>query len=127
MRKKVPEINITPLVDVMLVLLVIFMVVAPVITSEISVNIPSVSAHKNDKNAIKEDIKIVISKNGQVFLNKQECDLETIKKFIHDFSKDSCIVIQADESVQYGVVFSVMDLFSSQGFNNLLLIGKNSN
>lgn len=119
------EINVTPLVDVMLVLLIIFMVTAPMMQEGISVDLPQASGAPIAKEQHSEEIVISVSGPGKIFVNDvavQENELahtvlEATKK---DSSRD--VYLRADKTVPYGVVVRIMAALKSAGVANLGMI-----
>ena len=117
------EINVTPFVDVMLVLLIVFMVTAPLLTVGIPINLPKTKAK-----ALPEDqtpLSITISKDEKIFLQDSEIDLENLVPRLIAISKnksDRKIFIRADKILSYGEVVKIMGLISSAGFNKIALV-----
>lgn len=105
-----PDLNITPLVDVMLVLLAIMMVTAPVIEYEESINLPQGS--KSAKLAITKKIDIVMVKDEEVVLNKEKIALKNFPDsfvlFAKDKTRDTPIHIRADKNLKYDSVMQVL-------------------
>ena len=102
-KKPISEINVTPFVDVMLVLLIIFMVTAPLLTSGIKINLPdSSSILKNEK---KEPVTISLNKKGKIFINKKvftRQKLITKLKALEKVNKNLKIYVKADKSINHG-------------------------
>jgi len=119
------EINVTPMVDVMLVLLIVFMVTAPLLTVGVPVDLP-----KSDAPAIhddKEPLVVSIKKDGSLFL--QDTALETealVPKLtaISDNNKDAVIFLRGDQSVDYGRVNQILALIASAGFTKVSLVAE---
>jgi len=122
-NKTISQINVTPMVDVMLVLLVIFMITAPLLTVGIPVNLPKTKAK-----ALPEDqtpLSITINKDEKIFLQDSEIDLENLVPRLIAISKnksDRKIFIRADKILSYGEVVKIMGLISSAGFNKIALV-----
>ena len=122
-NKTISQINVTPMVDVMLVLLVIFMITAPLLTVGIPINLPKTKAK-----ALPEDqtpLSITISKDEKIFLQDSEIDLENLVPRLIAISKnksDRKIFIRADKILSYGEVVKIMGLISSAGFNKIALV-----
>lgn len=117
------EINVTPLVDVMLVLLIIFMVTAPMLSMGIDVNLPRVRAKAVD---VAEE-KLVLTINGakEIFLNKTQTPLDGLKmKLEHIFASriEREIYLRADRNVPYGFVVEVMAEVRKAGVDKLGMI-----
>ncbi len=122
-NKTISQINVTPMVDVMLVLLVIFMITAPLLTVGIPINLPKTKAK-----ALPEDqtpLSITINKDEKIFLQDSEVDLENLVPRLIAISKnksDRKIFIRADKVLSYGEVVKIMGLISSAGFNKIALV-----
>ena len=118
--KPMSDINMTPLVDVMLVLVVIFIITAPLMTSAIKLDLPKTSA-TNPIDAPKF-VTVVIDKNGQVFLNEQATSLTQLTdslKQIAIVKSDTEVQLRADETVAYGKVAEVMGVTQQAGLNRI--------
>ncbi len=105
------QINVTPLVDVMLVLLIIFMVTAPMLQEGFDVNLPKVEANPISLKTRDEPIIVTISRKGEVFINKNRMDLSTLGeklKAIYERKREKMVLIKADEKVPYGFVAKTM-------------------
>ena len=117
------EINVTPMVDVMLVLLVIFMVTAPLLTVGVQVDLPQTQA-----NAIREPdepIAVSINAEGKVFLQNTEIDIENLGprlRAITGANPDARIFVRGDKAIEYGRVMQVMGTINAAGFNKVALI-----
>ncbi len=118
-----PELNITPLVDVMLVLLAILMVIAPNIVYEELINLPQGSATKQISK--KPPVHISISNEGEILVNKEKFELISFKDNFYLYSQKldikSSVMISADESLDYGVVMSVLAAVKLAGFTEVSL------
>jgi biopolymer transport protein TolR len=119
------EINVTPMVDVMLVLLIIFMVSAPLLTVGVPIDLPQTQAKSLDQN--KEPLTISVNTMGQVFLQNTEIgvdDLVTKLKAITDArgGADERIFVRGDRKVDYGTVMRVMGRLSGAGFHRVALV-----
>jgi len=118
-------INVTPMVDVMLVLLVIFMVTAPLLTVGVPVDLPQAKAPAITEP--KEPLVITIDQQGQIFLqNAQISDDQLGPKLaaITENNPDASIYVRGDRSVSYGRILQVMGLVSSAGFTKVSLIAE---
>lgn len=112
------EINITPFVDVMLVLLVIFMVTAPLLQQGIDVNLPRA---KGKELSPAERVIITIKKDGRIYVNKTRTDINKLKsKFAVKTDRD--VFLKADKDVPYGVVVEVMGELREIGIEKLGMI-----
>jgi len=119
-----PDLNITPLVDVMLVLLAIMMVTAPVIEYEESINLPQGS--KSTKLSITKKIDIVMTTNSEILLNKEKIDMKNFTDsfvlFAKDKKRDTPIHIRADKNLKYDSVIKVLKTVKEVGFLKVSLI-----
>jgi biopolymer transport protein TolR len=122
-RVALSEINVTPLVDVMLVLLIMFMVTAPLMQQGIEVDLPKTSPSGVEVND--EPFVLVIEANGKIIAAKNPIEISALKeklKAIFETRKNKQIYIQADKKVDYGVVAEVMAEVRSAGIYNIGLI-----
>ncbi len=116
----VSEINVTPLVDVMLVLLVVFIVTAPLLANAIKVNLP-----KTAKTALAEDkkpISLSVDSAGRVFVDRSEVQLDALEGNLRDLKarrSELAIHLNADRDVNYGQVAKVMAAVDRAGVNRL--------
>ena len=125
--KPMSDINMTPLVDVMLVLVVIFIITAPLMTSAIKLDLPKTSA-TNPVDAPKF-VTVVIDKSGQVFLNEQATSLTQLTdslKQIAIVKSDTEVQLRADETVAYGKVAEVMGVTQQAGLNRMGFVTQNN-
>lgn len=116
------EINVTPLVDVVLVLLIIFMITAPVLQSGIEVNVPKT---KTVKEITEERTVISIDKDQRVFLGNDPVNINEIGAKLHQKIRDpqnQYIYVRADENVPFGVFATVMDAVKSSGITNVSIV-----
>jgi len=119
------EINMTPLVDIMLVLLVIFLITAPILNSAININLPKENARPITENKV---ITISITKNGEYFLEETKMSSHEIADHLEKISKENSqqlIHIRADESVSYGLVSKILSIAQNSGLNNISFITQN--
>lgn len=120
--KAISEINVTSLVDVILVLLIIFMITAPFIRAGMKVDLPN--AEIRDKQPKKSAI-IIINQFGQVYFegkNLSDGELEKKAKDLHAASPDMSILVEGDEAAPYGRIVSVMDVIRRAGYENVGLV-----
>ena len=125
------EINVTPFVDVMLVLLIIFMVAAPLMTGGVPLDLPQAKSSQLD-NPNKEPVVVSIAKDGKIFLGQQDKDtirieelgpkLQALMKARGGDSKDEPIFVRGDRSVDYGTVARVMARIKEAGYRKLSLV-----
>lgn len=122
-HKPMSEINVTPFVDVMLVLLVVFMVAAPLLTVGIPVDLPSSAAKALPENT--KPLSITIARDGQIYLQDEAIELVELVprlKVIFDGRQDGRIYIHGDKSVDYGMVMKVMGRMNGAGFSRVALV-----
>jgi biopolymer transport protein TolR len=118
------DINVTPLVDVMLVLLIIMMLVAPMLQQGVSVKLPT-ATNTVDKPEVQGQTVIAIAKDKGIYLNAkqvQEGELATKVTELLENSKDKVVLIKADEEVEYGAVMAAMDQLRQAGIEDIGLI-----
>ena len=121
--KLVAEINVTPLVDVILVLLIIFMVTAPMLQMGIDVNLPRVKSKTIDVN--EEKLVLTINKDREIFINRTKILKEDLKvKLENIFAArlDKEIFLRADKTVAYGFVVEVMSEIRKAGVDKLGMV-----
>jgi biopolymer transport protein TolR len=119
------EINVTPMVDVMLVLLIIFMVSAPLLTVGVPLDLPQTQAKSLDQD--KEPLTVSVNLKGQVFLQNTEIPLQDVVaklKAVTDArgGPDERIYVRGDRQVDYGTVMKVMGRISAAGFRRVALV-----
>ncbi|MFZ9470194.1 MAG: ExbD/TolR family protein [Rickettsiales bacterium] len=119
------EINMTPFVDIMLVLMVILLVTAPIIQSSIEVNLPKETGQNiEDKNPI----SITITKEGNYFIEQKPASLNDLKTHLVNIAKEDVqtpIHIKADQECEYGKVSSVLSILQNSGLSNIGFIAEN--
>jgi biopolymer transport protein TolR len=121
-QSSLSEINITPFVDVVLVLLVMFMVTAPILQSGIEVNVPKT---KTVKEISEERLVITIDKNQRIFLGNDPININEIAGRLHDKIRDprgQSIFIRSDENVPFGAFATVMDAVKQTGITNVSIV-----
>ena len=122
------EINVTPFVDVMLVLLIIFMVTAPMLVTGVKVDLPETSA--SPVSAKEEPLTVSIDKFDKIYLMNTQInkkDLSSKLKNILQEKKESRIFIRADKRANYGYVIEIMGKITEAGFKKISLITDGSN
>lgn len=122
-RTLVSEINVTPLVDVMLVLLIIFMVTAPMMTQGLDVDLPETTAKALPQK--ENPVMITINKKQEIFLNKIKADQQLLRQQLENLAgkgTERPIYLKADREVPYGMVVSVMADIKAAGFDKLGMI-----
>ena len=120
------EINVTPFVDVMLVLLIIFMVTAPLLTVGIPVDLPKVKS--NALTDQKDPLEVTIKLDGKVFLGESEVEVENIiprLNAITDQNTKTRIYIRGDRVVAYGRIMEIMSIINSAGYEKVALVTQN--
>jgi TolR protein len=119
-RTALSEINVTPLVDVMLVLLIIFMVTAPLLQQGVDVNLPKA---KGKDLPPEERITIVIKRGGNIFMNDNPVSMNGMVKKLSAISKlNPNVFLKADRDVPYGLVVEVMGEIKEAGIEKLGMI-----
>jgi biopolymer transport protein TolR len=119
------EINVTPMVDVMLVLLIIFMVSAPLLTVGVPLDLPQTQAKSLDQD--KNPLTLSVNLKGQVFLNDTEIGLDDLVAKLKAVTEargglDERIFVRGDKKVDYGTVMKVMGRLSAAGFRRVALV-----
>ena len=128
MHKKnriISQINVTPFVDVMLVLLIVFMITAPLLTVGVSVDLPKTKA--SQLNSKGDPIIISIKKNGDLFIQEREIDTFQLLprlKAISSGNKNLKIYVRGDKSVPYGLVLDTIAKIKGSGFKKVALVAK---
>jgi biopolymer transport protein TolR len=119
----ISEINVTPFVDVMLVLLIIFMVAAPLLTVGVPIDLPETQAKA--MNSETQPITVSVNDQGQIYLQETEIELDEIVAKLEAISKtgyDERIYVRGDKTADYGTVMKVMARVSAAGYKNLGLV-----
>ena len=119
------EINVTPFVDVMLVLLVVFMITAPLLTVGVKVDLPSAEANVIQGND--EPLTVSINSVGQIYLQESPIvlpDLVPKLRAITGENPDTRIFVRGDKEINYGLVMEIMSAINSAGFSKVALITK---
>ena len=114
------EINVTPMVDVMLVLLIIFMVTAPLLVAGVPVDLPESRAGALDQQA--KPVQIALDKNGALFLDDQPVDDATLATRLQDLARtapDTEIQLRADRAVPYGRIVELMAIAGRAGLTRI--------
>ena len=125
-RPVMAEINVTPMVDVMLVLLIIFMVSAPLLTAGVPLELPQTQA-KTLEQENKEPLTVSVNEKGQTYLQNTEISLEEVVpklKAITDArgGADERIYVRGDRQVDYGTVMKLMGRISAAGYRRVALV-----
>ena len=124
-RPVMSEINVTPMVDVMLVLLIIFMVSAPLLTVGVPIDLPQTQAKSLDQD--KEPLTVSVKVDGEVFLQNSEIKVDELVAKLQAITQargglDERIYVRGDRKVDYGTVMRVMGRLSAAGFRRVALV-----
>ena len=125
-KEPMSEINVTPFVDVMLVLLIIFMVTAPLLTVGIPVDLPKVKASALTDQ--KDPIEITVNIEGEVYIGETQVEIENLIPRINAITEQNTearIYIRGDRVVAYGRVMEIMSIINSAGYIKVALITQN--
>ena len=119
------EINVTPMVDVMLVLLIIFMVAAPLLTVGVPLDLPQTQAKSLDQD--KEPLTVSVNTKGEVFLQNSEIKIDELVPKLQAVTQarggnDERIYVRGDKKVDYGAMMRVMGRLSAAGFRRVALV-----
>ena len=124
-KEPMSEINVTPFVDVMLVLLIIFMVTAPLLTVGVQVDLPETSADTLPEET--EPLTLTINSKGEIFIQETKVEYEKIIAKIMAVSNnrtDTRIFVRGDKTINYGRVLEIMGMLSGSGFTKVALISE---
>lgn len=131
-QKIISDMNVVPYIDVMLVLLIIFMVTAPMMTQGIKVELPTATSENIDIDTDNLPIVLSINIDGKYFIeetgNSKESNIESIVDYINLIKKDKPnikVLIRGDEKSEYGNIVKLMDLLKQNNINDFGLITKN--
>jgi len=121
----VSDINVTPMVDVMLVLLIIFMVSAPLLTVGVPIDLPQTQAKSLDQD--KEPLTVSVNTKGEVYLQNSEIKMDELIPKLQAITQarggnDERIYVRGDKKVDYGTVMRVMGRLSAAGFRRVALV-----
>ena len=124
-RAVMSEINVTPMVDVMLVLLIIFMVSAPLLTVGVPIDLPQTQAKSLDQD--KEPLTVSVNTKGEVYLQNSEIKIDELVPKLQAITQarggnDERIYVRGDRKVDYGTVMRVMGRLSAAGFRRVALV-----
>ena len=124
-RRVMSEINVTPMVDVMLVLLIIFMVSAPLLTVGVPIDLPQSQAKSIEQD--KEPLTISVNDKGQIFLQNSEITVEDLVPKMQAVAQarggtEARVYVRGDKKVDYGTMMQVMGRLSSAGFHRVALV-----
>lgn len=124
-RAPMSDINITPFVDVMLVLLIIFMLTAPMLTVGVPVDLPKTKASSLTEK--EEPVTLSLNKEGDLFLQETKINLEDLVPKLHaimDAKPETRIFVRGDQSLAYGRVMELMGRLNAAGFNKVALLAE---
>jgi biopolymer transport protein TolR len=124
-RPVMSEINVTPMVDVMLVLLIIFMVSAPLLTVGVPIDLPQSQAKSLEQD--KKPLTISVNQKGQIYLQNSEIEVDALIPKLEAIAQarggsDARIYVRGDKSVDYGTMMKVMGRLSAAGFHRVALV-----
>jgi biopolymer transport protein TolR len=124
-RRVMSEINVTPMVDVMLVLLIIFMVSAPLLTVGVPIDLPQSQAKTLDQD--KEPLTVSVNDKGQIFLQNSEIAVDDLIPKMQAVAQarggvEARVYVRGDKKVDYGTMMQVMGRLSSAGFHRVALV-----
>ena len=124
-RSVMSEINVTPMVDVMLVLLIIFMVSAPLLTVGVPIDLPQSQAKSLEQD--KEPLTVSVNDAGKVFLQNNEITLDDLLPKLQAVAQarggaEARVYVRGDKSVNYGTMMQVMGRLSGAGFHRVALV-----
>jgi biopolymer transport protein TolR len=120
------EINVTPFVDVMLVLLIVFMVTAPLLTVGIPVDLPKVKASALTDQ--KDPLEITVKIGGEIYLGESKVEVENLiprLNAITELNKEARIYVRGDRVIAYGRIMEIMSLVNSAGYIKVALVTQN--
>lgn len=123
--RPVADINVTPLVDVMLVLLIVFMITAPLLTVSVPVDLPKTNAQSVKQE--KEPLVISVDARSNVYLQESQTELDVLVaklKAITGSNPDARIFVRGDKGVPYGRIMEVMGTINAAGFSKVALVAE---
>ena len=124
-RRPMSEINVTPMVDVMLVLLIVFMVAAPLLTVGVPVDLPKTQAPTINEQ--KEPLVVTVNSQGQIYVQETPIEADALLpklQAITENNQDATIYVRGDKAINYGRVMEVMGLIASAGYTKVSLIAE---
>ena len=124
-NKTISQINVTPFVDVMLVLLIVFMITAPLLTVGVSVDLPKTKAAQ--LNSKGDPIVVSIKQNGDLYIQERSIDALNLLprlKVISEGNKNLRIYVRGDKNVPYGIVLDTIAKIKRSGFKKVALVAK---
>ena len=124
--KQMSEINVTPFVDVMLVLLIVFMVTAPLLTVGIPVDLPKVKSYALTDQ--KDPLEVTVKLDGTIFIGESEVLIENLitrLNLITEQNTDTRIYVRGDRIIAYGRIMEIMSLINVAGYKKVALVTQN--
>ena len=124
-NKTISQINVTPFVDVMLVLLIVFMITAPLLTVGVSVDLPKTKAAQLSSKG--DPIVVSIKQNGDIYIQEREIDSLNLLPRLSAISlgnKNLRIYVRGDKNVSYGIVLETIAIIKRSGFKKVALVAK---
>ena len=124
-NKSISQINVTPFVDVMRVLLIVFMITAPLLTVGVSVDLPKTKA--GQLNSKGDPIIVSIKENGEIYIQERVIELSKLLprlKAISSGNKNLRVYVRGDKSVPYGIVLDTIARIKNSGFKKVALVAK---
>lgn len=125
-HRPMSDINVTPFVDVMLVLLVVFMITAPLLTAGVTIDLPNSEA-KPISEEDRKPLEISLSKDGKIYVGEEEVESSRLIDLLSAITKDTPdrrIFIRADKGLAYGEVMSVLGGLNAAGFRKIALLSE---
>ena len=122
-KRPISEINVTPFVDVMLVLLIVFMITAPLLTTGLSIKLPEASSPVLEGND--EPLILSIDSNKDIFLSDRKIDLLNLKtklSLIYQSNPTTRIFVRADQTIRYSILINVINEVTKAGLQNISLV-----
>jgi len=121
-RRPIADINVTPMVDVMLVLLVVFMITAPMLATGVSVTLPKISAEQLRQEK-ERPLVVTVDKDARIYVGQQDeaiplNELAPLLRALAENNMEKRVFVRADEAVPYGAVVTVLALLQEAGFRN---------
>lgn len=118
-----PQVNLTSLIDVVLLLLIFFMISTTFVTQPgIRVNLPKASSQV--KNVAQESNTIIVTAENKIFINREEVNFGRLRSLLEELKKEQpgdLIIVKADETVAHGIVVQVMDIAKTVGFSRIAI------
>jgi biopolymer transport protein TolR len=122
-----PEINITPFVDVLLVLLIVFMAASPALVSGLNINLPK-AGHNSEIDTAVINITLSVTNSGEIFVNDKPCQQDQLATALSSIAKDkskATIFLRGDRDLVYDKIMNHVNLLAKEGFENIVLVTDN--